>query len=63
MCLHPRRGHSIGNVQSWPPGKEPPESYTLPSQRIDLAPLSHLSESERGKLLNLLDKYCRSEKS
>ena len=47
----------FGNVQSWPPGKEPPESYTLPSQRIDLTQLSHLSESERGKLLNLLDKY------
>jgi hypothetical protein len=47
----------FGNVDAF---ESPPVSHDiilLPSQRIDLSKLSHLTERQRGELLTFLDRY------
>ena len=53
----------FGHVQFSKPLNTNSESELLPSQRIDLETLGHLSEQQRFELLTLLDRYpdCFSE--
>ena len=52
----------MGTLELWMP-PNPGQIELLPSQKIDIESLSHLSEDEKARLLAVLDKYpeCFSE--
>ena len=47
----------FGSVEEFIPPCDMHENDPLPSQRIDLSKLSHLSEKQRDRLLAILDRY------
>ena len=55
ICIISENDADFGKALAVPPEKV--NIYCLPSQRIDLNSLSHLSEEQRNTFLQLLDEF------